>query len=99
MADQQNNPAESVTDPSSTTEAPDAQARPEVELPKEVQAALRKANKEAETLRLKLKEFEDRDKSEAQKLIERAEQAERERDALKVQSLRARGRHRQAGAG
>lgn len=47
------------------------------DLPPEVKKALRDANKEAETLRLKLKEFEDRDKSEAQKLLERAEAAER----------------------
>jgi hypothetical protein len=47
------------------------------EVPPEVKAALRKANKEAETLRLKLKEFEDRDKTETQKLTERAEAAEK----------------------
>ncbi|MEU7149206.1 hypothetical protein AB0B15_14390 [Streptomyces sp. NPDC045456] len=45
-------------------------------VPPEVERALRKANKEAETLRLKLKAFEDRDKSEAQKLAERAQTAE-----------------------
>jgi hypothetical protein len=47
------------------------------EVPPEVKAALRKANKEAETLRTKLKEFEDRDKTEIQKANERAEAAEK----------------------
>ncbi len=51
--------------------------KPATEVPAEVKAALRKANKEAETLRLRLKEIEDRDKTEAQKLSERAEAAER----------------------
>jgi hypothetical protein len=59
-------------------------------VPPEIRAALKKANKEAETLRLKLQQFEDAQKSEAQKLAERAEQAERERDALRVESLCAR---------
>jgi hypothetical protein len=64
--------------------------KPDDSVPPEVRAALKKANKEAETLRLKLQQFEDAQKSEAQKLAERAEQAERERDALRVESLRAR---------
>ena len=51
--------------------------KPSDGIPPEVKAALRKANKEAETLRLKLKEFEDRDKSDVQKLTDRAEAAER----------------------
>lgn len=42
-----------------------------------VKAALVKAHKEAETLRLKLKEIEDRDKSETQKASEAAADAER----------------------
>jgi len=45
-------------------------------IPTEVQRALHKANKEAEGLRLKLKEFEDRDKTEAERLAERATTAE-----------------------
>lgn len=56
--------------------APSNDQKPEV--PAEVKAALRKANKEAETLRLKLKEIEDRDKSDQQKALERAEAAEGE---------------------
>lgn len=35
-----------------------------------LKAALRKANKEAEQFRLKLKEFEDRDKTDSEKLVE-----------------------------
>ena len=52
---------------------------PKSEIPAEVKKALNKANKEAETLRLRLKEFEDRDKSELQLLQE-------ERDALKAKT-------------
>lgn len=47
------------------------------DVPPEVQRALHKANKEAETLRLKLKEFEDRDKTEAERLADRAATAEK----------------------
>lgn len=46
------------------------------EIPAEVKRALNKANREAETLRLKLKEFEDRDKTDQQKLTERLTAAE-----------------------
>lgn len=79
----------------SETPAPESgQPEPSVKaddtVPPEIRAALKKANKEAETLRLKLQQFEDAQKSEAQKLAERAEIAERERDALRVESLRAR---------
>ena len=61
-----------------TVEAEDtpAPSEPKPDIPAEVKAALRKANKEAETLRLKLKEIEDRDKSEQQKALDRAEAAE-----------------------
>lgn len=59
-------------------------------IPPEVERALRKANKEAETLRLKLKEFEDRDKTEAEKLVARAEAAESELSKTKAEALRAR---------
>jgi hypothetical protein len=58
------------------------------DVPPEMKAALRRANKEAETLRLKLQEFEDRDKSEAQKLAERAEAAEKRAVELEVRALR-----------
>lgn len=42
----------------------------------ELKAALRKANKEAETNRLKLKELEDKDKSESEKLTTRVAELE-----------------------
>lgn len=53
---------------------------------KAMQAALRKANKEAETTRLKLKEYEDRDKSELDKVIEKTTEAE-QRAAVAERSL------------
>lgn len=61
---------------------------PKAEVPTEVKRALQKANKEAETLRLKLKEFEDRDKSEAQKLQEERDALKAERDSLHMEQLR-----------
>jgi hypothetical protein len=69
------------------TEASTEQAKTDV--PPEVKAALRKANKEAETLRLRLQEFEDRDKTEAQKLAERADAAEARANELETRALRA----------
>lgn len=83
MADENGTTPESQETPE--TGAPEAAGTPaaerskesgETKVPPEVERALRKANKEAETLRLKLKEFEDRDKTEAQKLTERATDAE-----------------------
>lgn len=62
----------------------------ETKIPPEVERALRKANKEAETLRLKLKEFEDRDKTEAQKLAEAKTAAEREAATAKQELMRYR---------
>jgi hypothetical protein len=47
------------------------------DVPPEVKRALNKANKEAESLRLQLKQYEDRDKTELQKLSESATAAER----------------------
>lgn len=60
------------------------------DVPPEVKRALSKANKEAEGLRLKLKEYEDRDKTEQQRLAERAEAAERELAESRLDSLRTR---------
>lgn len=57
---------------------PDAGQQGKPEAPPEVKRALAKANKEAETLRLKLKEFEDRDKSELQRTVEARDAAVRE---------------------
>lgn len=60
--------ADSTTSGTTTTDQP--------EVPAEVKRALNKANREAESLRLKLKEFEDRDKTDQQKLTERLTAAE-----------------------
>lgn len=84
-----------VTTTGTTTAVPvsgAAEPQPEPkkdDLPPEVRKALREANKEAETLRLKLKEIEDKDKTELQRLIERVETAEKERDALRLDTMRA----------
>lgn len=59
-----------------TPDTPQESEKPRSEVPAEVAAALKKANKEAETLRRQLKEYEDRDKTEAEKLAERASEAE-----------------------
>ncbi|MFF1633966.1 hypothetical protein [Leifsonia sp. NPDC058248] len=86
--------AENETADTSTTETDTAAAdaatteTDKTEIPAEVKAALRKANKEAETLRLRLKEFEDRDKTDAEKLQERAAAAEARAEALESQNLR-----------
>ena len=61
---------------------------PKQDIPDEVKQALRKANKEAETLRLRLKEFEDRDKTAEQKLQEERDSLKAERDALYLDNLR-----------
>jgi hypothetical protein len=57
-------------------------------VPPAVKAALRKANKEAETLRLKLKELEDRDKSETDKLQDRVTVAEKRAEEAEARALR-----------
>jgi hypothetical protein len=53
-------------------------------------AAKKAAEKQLNELTARLQEYENRDKTEAERLAQRAEQAERERDALRVESLRAR---------
>ena len=58
------------------------------EVPDEVKRALKKANKEAETLRLKLKEYEDRDKTDLQRLQEERDALKSERDLLHLETLR-----------
>lgn len=67
-----------------------APAKREPEVPPEVKRALAKANKEAETLRLKLKEYEDRDKTEAQKLAERAAAFEKQAAEAQTELMRYR---------
>lgn len=58
------------------------------DVPPEVKRALSKANKEAEQLRLKLKEFEDRDKTEQQKLVESQAAAEQRALAAELRATR-----------
>lgn len=58
------------------------------DVPPEVRRALTKANKEAETLRLKLKEYEDRDKTEAEKSSERLTAAEERAARAELNVLR-----------
>lgn len=57
-------------------------------IPPAVKAALRKANKEAETYRLKLKELEDRDKSETDKLKDSLTVAEKRAADAEARALR-----------
>ena len=57
-------------------------------IPPAVKAALRKANKEAETYRLKLKELEDRDKSETDKLKDALTVAEKRAADAEARALR-----------
>jgi hypothetical protein len=77
--------APEVETPAAETEE---QPKPSGDVPPEVKAALRKANKEAETLRLKLQEFEDRDKTEAEKVAERAKTAEDRATQAESRALR-----------
>jgi Zn-dependent M32 family carboxypeptidase len=77
-----------MADDTATTDAPEVEtpdadaeqlkqdAKKTDDVPPEVRRALNKANKEAESLRLQLKEFQDRDKTEAEKVAERATEAE-----------------------
>jgi hypothetical protein len=79
MADQTAPPATDDAPP--TDQQPHAADTPNPEASAEdvkaMQKALNKANKEAQGYRQRLQEFEDRDKTEAEKLTERAEAAER----------------------
>ena len=79
-------PLEETTETETAVETAPVETRPEV--PAEMKRALQKANKEAETLRLRLKEFEDRDKTDAQKLQEERDSLLAERDSLRSETLR-----------
>lgn len=77
-------------DEETSTETVEEQPQREVPaVPAEVQRALKKANKEAETSRLKLKEYEDRDKSEAEKVVDRLKEAEAKASVAEQRYLRA----------
>lgn len=93
MADDDTSTEETGTETGETPETTTADPAPPTEkskseIPPEVERALRKANKEAETLRLKLKEIEDKDKTEAQRLAEKAQEAEKEASDLRAELLR-----------
>lgn len=77
------------TDAGSTDDAEDKGSGKEPDgIPPAVKAALRKANKEAETYRLKLKELEDRDKSETDKLKDAVTVAEKRAAVAEAKILR-----------
>ena len=88
--------AENETTASETIEAEATQVEnleatptaPKKDIPDEVAKALKKANKEAETLRLKLKEYEDRDKTDLQKLQEERDALVAERNSLSLEQMR-----------
>jgi hypothetical protein len=65
-----------------------AEEKPKSDIPAEVKKALSKANKEAESLRLKLKEYEDRDKTDLERLQEERDALKAERDSLTLETLR-----------
>lgn len=78
--------AEPIDEPIEKVEIKDDENQKEI--PNEVKHALQKANKEAEKLRLKLKEFEDRDKTDAQKLIEERDLLKSELENLSQEAVR-----------
>ena len=86
MADDDNTQQDAAPE-SGAAEQEQQQPKP-VEVPAEIRNALKKANKEAETLRLRLKEFEDRDKTEQERATEARQAAERERDEARSHALR-----------
>lgn len=65
-----------------------SEKEPDDGVPPAVRAALRKANKEAETYRLKLKEIEDRDKSELEKERDAKTVAEKRAEEAEARALR-----------
>lgn len=77
-----------ATGTSTTKVEPKPEDKSRSEIPPEVEKALKKANKEAETLRLKLQEYEDSKKSEEQKLTEAKTAAEKEAAEAKQDYLR-----------
>lgn len=79
--------AEQLAAGSPVTEEPKVEEQPKVGK-SPIEKALEKANKEAETYRLKLKKYEDRDKTDAEKLEERATSAETRAVAAEGKLLR-----------
>jgi hypothetical protein len=68
--------------------APSDDPKPKQNDVKAMEAALRKANREAADARAKLKELEDRDKSDSEKLTERIAAAEKRADDAEAKALR-----------
>jgi hypothetical protein len=86
MADDPNPGPDEKPDPDD--EKPDEKPKPTADDLAAVKAALKKANKEAEESRRKLKEIEDRDKSEGEKLTDRITAAEKRADEAESRALR-----------
>ncbi len=88
MADE---PTPNEDDKTPSPDKPEQAPPPAAKNPDDVDAmktALRKANKEAETARLKLKEIEDRDKTDSEKLTERLTTAEKRAIEAEHRALR-----------
>lgn len=87
-------PQQTAEEPTPQADTQGEQQKPEepqrAEVPPEVKAALHKANKEAEALRRRLKEFEDRDLSELDKARRDAEDATRQLAEYERTTLRQR---------
>lgn len=94
MADDTATPAvpSTIADPTATVDGtqPDDLGEAGKRALAQERAAKKAAEKQVSDLAKRLQDFEDRDKSEAQKLAERFAEVERERDALRVESIRAR---------
>ncbi|MEU4570840.1 hypothetical protein [Micromonospora sp. NPDC023956] len=88
MADTTTEATERAAEDTTATTSPETSGERPQDVPPEVKQALRKANKEAETLRLRLKEYEDRDKTEAEKTAERLSEAETKAAAAELRALR-----------
>lgn len=89
MADNESVSEAEATETVAQTEATsNATSQDSTGVPDEVKRALKKANKEAETLRFKLKEYEDRDKTDLQKLQEERDSLKTERDSLSLAQMR-----------
>lgn len=89
MGDTTATPTATTPETEATPPTPDSASQPpKTEVPPEVAAALKKANKEAETLRLKLKDIEDRDKSETQRATEEATTAKADAAQARTDYLR-----------
>lgn len=90
MADDSNDQADEPDDGPAGDQQNEPDQQPPSDDVRRMQTALRKANREAETTRLKLKEYEDRDKSDAERAAERATEAEQRAQQAETALLRMR---------